>query len=728
MSLRRLTGEAAFAGDVAPAGLLHLALLRSPHARARVRFADPAPALALPGVAAVLTPADTPRLLAAELAFVGDRVAVAAAEDAELARRAVESVRIEYEPLEPVLDAEAAASDPSCVAARLSTAAGDAEAALQDSETVVQREWRVPFTPAIALEPPIATTWLDEDRRLVVRTSAESPFRVRGILAERLGLPAARIRVVRPLVAGGSAGRSDLAVEDLCASVTLRTRRPARLSLRGGEQLTTAPGRPAQRVRIRLGLRRGAITAIALDLLVDVGAEAEDALGLLRSSARHALALYRAAALRVEAVAVRTNRPPAAAPRGGDGAAAFALECAIDEAAAAAGEEPSRFRRRHLRRSGDPGAELLQHLGEPAGADDSAGIEALLPSGPAPVPENEHSPLRRALGFAVARRSPSGGSAPGAAAALRLLEDGSFQLAASHASSGGSDEAACIETAAAILGVETERIVCAAADTDSAAFDGSERSAALVDGELAVAEAARQVRGRILEAGAARLGVATAAARLESGAVRDAAGSCATLAELGAAALRAGRPLGATASAHPASAVPCLASACAEVEVDTETGIVRVSRLSATLLGGPFPDSRPPSGRVEGALAAALEQALAGGLAFDDEGRPVVRSLRDWPLVAAADVPPLEVSFVAAGDGRPATASAALGDTAGRAALAAIVNAVARATGTRPASLPLTPEAVLGGGGQPSRPILAIDQHAKAGSGGTPPTNHGGRT
>jgi len=697
VSLRRATGDAAFAGDVSLPGLLHLALRRSPHARARVRAVDASAALALPGVVAVLTPDEAPSLLARELRFVGDRVAAAAAEEPELARRAVDALRVEFETLEPRLDAAALAGAPGSRAAALSLASGDVDAMLRDCDRVVEREWRVPFTPAISLEPPVATTWLDEDRRLVVRTSAESPFRVRGLLAERLSVPAARIRVVRPLVAGGSAGRGDLVVEDLCASVTLRTGRPARLALSAGEELTTTPGRPAQRVRVRLGLRGGAIAGIALDLLLDLGAAAEGALELLRSSARHALALYRAAALRVDAVAVSTNRPPASAPRGADAAAALALECAVDEAAAALGESPAGFRRRHLRRSGDPGAELLAQLGERAGADDSLGLAELLsddaeaPAAAGPADE----PVRRAVGVGVARRSPSATSRAGAGASLRLLDDGSFHLAAGHATAGGNDEAASVQAAAAILTVPSERIVAAAADTDSAVFETSEPSATLSGAELAVEDAARQVRDRILEAGADLLGVPPAAVRLDAGAVREASGRSATFAEIGAAALRAGRPIAATATAPPGSGWPSLAAARAEVEVDCETGVVRILRLLATLRGGPFPDPRAPEGLVEGALATAVEQALAGGLEFDASGRPLVRSFRAWPLLAAIDVPPLAVEFRAPDDESVRVGSAALGDAAGRAALAAIVNAVARAVGERPASLPLSPASLV---------------------------------
>jgi CO/xanthine dehydrogenase Mo-binding subunit len=129
--------------------------------------------------------------------------------------------------------------------------------------------------------------------------------------------------------------------------------------------------------------------------------------------------------------------------------------------------------------------------------------------------------------------------------------------------------------------------------------------------------------------------------------------------------------------------------------VDTETGIVRVSRLAAVLAAGPFADERPPKAQAEGALADALEQALVGGLAFDDEGRPSVRSMRRWPLVAAADVPPLSVTFLPAGDPLSRFGAAALGDAASRAALAAIATAVARATGGAVRELPLSPGHVL---------------------------------
>ena len=661
----------------------------------------PSTARSLPGVGMVLLPGDEGGLLPPVVRFVGDRLALAAAEEPELARRAVDAVDLDLEPLPAVLDAEAAARDDLSLVARVAATEGDVEGALAGAQQVVEGEWRLPFTPAIPLEPPLVVTWFDEDGRLAVRTSAESPFRVRGILADRLSLPAARIRVVRPQVAGGSFGRAELVVEDLCALVTLRTGRPARLALSAEEELTTTPGRPAQRVRVRLGVTEGRLVGLDLRLLVDLGADGGDATELLRACGRHALGLYRVPHLRFEASAVRTNRPPASAPRGADAGAAFAVECAVNEAAALAAEDAAAFRRRNLRAAFDPGREALAALGEPPGREDPRAIAELLrvaspDAGPphrAPAPPG--GSIRSGTGIGVARRAPGVESRADAAASLRLLDDGSFTLATGPSPGGGTDEAAYAEAAAAILEVPPHRVVCAATDTDSAPFESGDSAPASSSAGRAVEEAARQARERIREAGAALLGVPVEETTLCDGRVRASGGGTVTLAEVGSAALRAGQPVTATAAPTAASTPPGLAVAFAEVQVDEGTGVVRVKHLVAAVAGGPFSDPRLPEGQVEGALADALEQALAGGLSFDTEGRPLVRSLRRWPLVTAADVPPFSVTFLPAGDPQSRFAAAALGEAAGRAALAALVHAVSQATGAPVRRLPLSPPRVL---------------------------------
>jgi putative selenate reductase molybdopterin-binding subunit len=708
VSLRRALGEAAFAGDLVLPGTLHLAVRRSPQAHARVVRADASDARALPGVAAALTAEDAPGLLDPELRFVGDRAALTAAEDPDLARRAADMVRLEIEALPAVVDPEAALAEEGRVAARLVAGEGDLEGSLAKAEHLVEGSWALPFAPAFPLEPPLALTWLDEDRRLVVRSSAESSFRLRGLLADRLGLPAARIRVVRPMVAGGAGGQPSVLVEDLCALVTLRTGRPARLALTAEEELTTTPGRPPQRVDVRLALRAGHLSALDVRLLVDLGAGTEDPAALLRAAGRHALGIYRIPNLRLAAVAVRTNRPPTSGARGADDAVAFAVECAVDEAASLLGEDPAEFRRRHLRGPAEAGASTLAALGEAPGMDDARPLGELLLIGGRESgwsrrwrAASARGSLRRGFGVAVARRAAAAAAGTGAAASLRLLDDGSVTLAAGPASTGGADETAFAEAAAAILGISPRRVVVAAADTDSAPFEAGDPAPAFFAAGRAVEEAARLTLERIREAGARQLGIGPDQVVVSDGEVRAGGGRSATFAEIGASALRAGQPIGVTAAPAAASAPVTYAAVFAEVEVDAETGVVRALSLSAWLAGGPFADPRPAEGQVEGALATCLEHALAAGLPFDAQGRPLVHTLRRWPLVTALDTPPIAVTYVPAGEPLSRFGAAAVGEAAGRAGLAALANAVGHAAGGRVRTLPLSPgrvRAALGDG------------------------------
>ena len=223
-------------------------------------------------------------------------------------------------------------------------------------------------------------------------------------------------------------------------------------------------------------------------LLVDVGADTADAVPLLQRHARlSASTACRACASRPWRC---TNRPPSCAPRGSDGGVAIALECALDEAAALTEQDPAALRRAHLRRPGDPGAVALAALGEPQGGDDSRQaaelLRELLPPGRETAPALSAGPRRSGRGLAVGRRSDSSGGQAGAAA-LRLLDDGSFALAAGPSAAGSADESLYADTAAAILGVPARRVVCAAPDTDSAPY---------LTGDDAPGELGRGSRGR----------------------------------------------------------------------------------------------------------------------------------------------------------------------------------------------------------------------------------------
>ena len=362
------------------------------------RRIDACQARAMPGVACVLTHEDVPRvpyttagqgwpepspydavMLDRKVRFVGDRVAVVAADDPELARRACEAIKVEYEVLPAVFDPEQAMdagapvihdqADASGIkdaarnlAARIRAEVGARRARLREAERVFEATYRVPYVQQSSIEPHITITWLDEDNRLIVRTSTQVPFHVRRIIAPLLEIPVRRIRVIKPRMGGGFGGKQEVLIEDLCGMLTLRTGRPVRLEFTREEELTAARTRHPQILTVKSGVAGRPLTALQMEVLENTGAYGTHALTVMSVTGNRALSLYRCPNLRYEARAVYTNLAVAGAFRGyGCPQGFFALESHVDEVAAGLGEDPLEFRRRNHVQEGDeqPIAEVL---------------------------------------------------------------------------------------------------------------------------------------------------------------------------------------------------------------------------------------------------------------------------------------------------------------------------------------------------------------------------------
>jgi putative selenate reductase molybdopterin-binding subunit len=399
-SVKLATGRGTFVDDVDLPGLLHARILHSPHAHARITRIDASRARAMPGVVCVLTHEDVPRvpyttagqgwpepspydavMLDRKVRFVGDRVAVVAAEDAELAQRACEAIDVEYEPLPANFDPERA-MDPGAtvihdeadasgikdaarnLAAEIVAEVGDVKAGFAEADHVFEQTYRVPYVQQASIEPHIAITWLDEDHRLIVRTSTQVPFHVRRIIAPLLGIEVRRVRVIKPRIGGGFGGKQEILIEDLCGMLTLRTGRPVRLEYTREEELSAARTRHPQILTVKSGVKDGRFTAIELRVLENTGAYGTHALTVMSVTGNRALSLYRCPNVRYEAHAVYTNLAVAGAFRGyGCPQGFFALESHVDEVAAALGEDPLEFRKRNHVQEGDD-QPIAQVLGE----------------------------------------------------------------------------------------------------------------------------------------------------------------------------------------------------------------------------------------------------------------------------------------------------------------------------------------------------------------------------
>jgi len=746
-SVKLATGRGTFVDDIAlPEKPLHAVILRSPHAHARIVKIDASQARAMPGVACVLTHEDVPRvpytsagqgwpepspydsvMLDRKVRFVGDRVAVVAAEDLELARRACEAITVEYEILSAVFDPEQALEPGAPVihdqedatgitdasrniACALDVAVGDAEQGFAEAERIFEGTYRVPYVQQATIEPHITITWLDEDHRLIVRTSTQVPFHVRRIIAPLLGIPVRRIRVIKPRVGGGFGGKQEILIEDLCGMLTLQTGRPVRLELTREEELTASRTRHPQILKIKSGIKDGLFTAIELRVLENSGAYGTHALTVMSVTGNRTLSLYRCPNLRYRARAVYTNLAVAGAYRGyGCPQGFFALESHVDEIAQALGQDPLELRKRNHVQEGDE-QPIAKILGEGREGHRqvirSCGLPEAIQLGSKAIgwerkrkrPEAQGH-LRRGVGVALAVQASGIAGVDMGAATIKMNEDASFNLAVGATDIGtGSDTMFC-QVAAETLGVPIDRIIPYSSDTDMTPFDpGAYASSTTYISGRAVEKAARQVLEQIVAVAAQMLEQDPKELSARDGKVCTKDGRHVTYEQVCMRSLYEKDQFQIMSGASHMSydSPPPFAAVFAEVDVDTETGLVRVLKIVEAVDCGQVVNPKMAEGQVEGAAIQSLGYALYERMPFDEHGRMQFRSFRDYTIATAADVPELVTILVPTHEPTGPYGAKAIAEIPINGPAPAIANAVAHATGARIRELPLTPERVLG--------------------------------
>ena len=399
-AVKLVQGKPAFTADFERRGLLYAKVLHSPVAHALIKKIDVSQARALPGVAAVLTHEDLPRVIYStagqsdpipgpldtfsldrKVRFVGDRVAFVAAETEAIAEQALRLIEVEYETLPAVLDPgqsmqpEAALihdepeyvnfadSDPKRnLAAEIRIDIGDVERGFAEADEIFEAEYEVPKVQQAHIEPHVVVTYWDEDDRLVIRTSTQVPFHVRRVLAPVLNLPVKRIRVIKPRIGGGFGGKQEILIEDVAAHLTIATGRPVLYEYTRDEEFTAARSRHPMRIRMKTGVKRdGTMTANAMYALSDTGAYGCHGLTVTGNTGHKAMALYvgdglyrQSPNIRFYADIVYTNTPPAGAYRGyGVPQGYWPLERHMEKIARAMGLDPLEFRLKNALRAGE---------------------------------------------------------------------------------------------------------------------------------------------------------------------------------------------------------------------------------------------------------------------------------------------------------------------------------------------------------------------------------------
>ena len=747
---RVVTGLEPYTLDVpTPVAPLHLAVLRSPHAHARIRSLDTAAAWAVPGVHAVLTPDDVPAvpystarhehrtddpddmlMLDRVVRFRGQRVAAVVAETVATAERACRAIAVDYEQLPAVFDPERAVRPgaPQVHGDKLDTAAepriadpagnlvaqrhaelGDVGAGLRAAAAVVEGTWRTQRVAHASLETHAAVGWLDggpidAGGRLVVRTSTQVPFLVRDELARLLSLPPERVRVLTARVGGGFGGKQELLVEDLVAVAVLRTGRPVQHELTRTEALTATPCRHPMRVGVRVGADAdGVLTALAIDVLADAGAYGNHSPGVMFHGCHESMALYRCANKRVDARSVYTHNLPSGAFRGyGLGQVQFGIESALDELARKLGMDPIELRRRNVVRPGDP--VLADAPDDPAAPSDlvfggSYGLDQCLDlvdtalRAPAADGTDEAPGPRWLVGTGVAAAMiatipPRGHFAD---ASVTLEPDGGYTVRVGTAEFGNGTTTVHTQVAAAVLGTEPDRVSVRQSDTDVVGYDtGAFGSAGSVVAGRAVHAAATELRERILRA-AGELGDLDLDLDLDPAAAKlgpvgvQSGEGFVPLTALGA----AGAPLVGHGRHDGTPRSLAFNVHGFRVAVHPGTGEIRVLRSVHAADAGTVLNPEQLRGQIEGGVAQAL-----GGARFEElivrDGHVVTDVLRQYHLPQFADVPRTEVLFAETADDLGPFGAKSMSEAPYNPVAPALANAVRDATGVRPYELPMS--------------------------------------
>lgn len=728
-----VTGAARFTLDVDVPGLLHLKVLRSPHAHARVRQVDTAAALAVPGVVTVLTSADAPdrhfstarheewtddpedtRVLDTVMRFVGQRVAAVVAESEAAAEQGVRALRVDYEVLPAVFDPEAAMgadapqlhekevavsriADPTRnLAAEAHGHIGDLAAGLAEADVVHEQTYDTQRTQHVALETHAAIGWLDEQGRLTLRTSTQVPFLTRAALATIFDLPPERVRVFTGRVGGGFGGKQEMIVEDLVALATLSTGRPVRWELTREEQFAATTTRHPMRIQVRAGARSdGTLTALGLRVVTNTGAYGNHAPGVMWHGCGESIGVYRCPNKKVDAYAVYTNAVPAGAFRGyGLSQVVFAVESAMDELARSIGMDPLEFRSRNVVRPGDPMHSTTTEMDDVVYG--SYGLDqclALVGDALRDGDDDREAPAGWSTGTGVAMSMidtvpPRGHHAH---AQIRLLPDGTYELRVGTAEFGNGTTTVHTQLAATALGTSPARIHVRQSDTDLVEHDtGAYGSTGTVVAGRAGLAAAESLRDTLLSLAGTHFSVPVGSCRLTADAVvagersvglRELAAAYPNVVE--ASGTWAGTPRSVAFNVH-----------AFRVAVDEATGEIVILRSIQAADAGVVINPLQLRGQIEGAVAQALGAAMHEHMPLAPDGSVVARTLRNYHIPAWADVPRTTVLFAQTSDTTGPLGAKSMSESPFNPVAPALANAVRDATGVRFRSTPLTRDRV----------------------------------
>ncbi|MDA1093165.1 MAG: xanthine dehydrogenase family protein molybdopterin-binding subunit [Acidobacteria bacterium] len=726
----KVTGRANFGADFSLPGMLHGAVLRSPHAHARIVSIDTSEAEALPGVKAVVTGQDFPKtnkkvwlggegaldlgdmgdnLMAHDKAlYDGHAVAAVAATSLAVAREALRHIHVVYETLEPAMSlARALAADapilhddlktsgrpatdtdgPTNVAGRMELSRGDVDQALADAEVVVEGEFQTPMVHQGYIEPHACVARHGVDGRTVVWCPTQGPFLVRDACAGILGVDAATIRVIPSEIGGGFGGKIPVYLEPLAIQLSKKSGRAVKMVM-GRDEVFRATGPTSGcRVVMQLGaMRDGRIVAAKASMWFEAGAYAGSPSG---AAAMCALACYNIPNFFVESFDVVVNKPKVAAYRApGSPMSTFATESLMDEMAHRLGKDPLELRLQNAVDEGDRAP-----YGPKYGP---IGLKAVLET----VRQHPHwtSPLaaNRGRGMACGFWFNAGMNS---SATVALDTDGSATVVTGNPDIGGTRVAQALMVSEE-LGIPVERVRPVVADTDTAGYtDLTAGSRTCYATGMAIIQAAQDVKEQLRLRAVKIWNLEPDQVAWENGKIRSLVEGDErpplSLNEVAATLAKTGGPVVGRAAVNAPTAGPAFAANICDIDVDPETGRSTVVRYTAIQDAGKAVHPSFVEGQMQGGAAQGIGWALNEAYLYDERGCLQNPGFLDYRMPVASDLPMIDTVIVEVANPSHPYGVRGVGEVPIVPPLAAVANAVWGATGLRFTELPMSPPRVL---------------------------------
>ena len=725
----KVTGRARYGADISLPGMLHGAILRSPHAHARIRRVDVRKALELPGVKAVVTADDLPEV---ETGWVGDiaygsdpgemaanimarrkvlyhghAVAAVAATSIERAREACLLIEVEYEPLEPVLTIDRALAPdapilhedqapmgdaplpegPTNIARHLLDEGGDLERGFAEADVIVEGEFEMPMVHQGYIEPHACLAEARENGKVEIWCSTQGPFMVKEYTAIVLQCDPNDIKVVPSEIGGGFGGKTTIYLEPIAVVLSRKSGRPVKMVMTREEVFrATGPGSGAK-IWMKLGARSDG-SFVAGDVRFDFEA------GAYRGSAvpaavMTAFSAYRLANFRIEGFDIVVNKPKVAPYRApGAPNAAFATESLIDDLARTLGRDPIELRLQNASQEGD--RTTYGPVFGRIGFRETLEAARAHPHWKAPLGEHRGRGIASGWWFNAGMQS---------SATVSLDEDGSAVVRTGNPDIGGSRASMALMTAEE-LGISVERVRPVVGDTDSVGYcDTTGGSRVTYATGLAVIEATRQVVAHLRARAATIWNVEIDAVDWREGEAVLVNGrsdeKALPFAELTRQMRLTGGPIVASASVNPPAAAPAFGVHICDVEVDSETGQTKVVRYTVIQDAGKAIHPTYVEGQFQGGAAQGIGWALNEGYVWDEQGRLENPGFLDYRMPVASDLPMIDTLIVEVPNPLHPYGVRGVGETSLVPPLAAVANAMRDATGIRFRQLPMTPPRVL---------------------------------